>query len=45
MRFSDIRLQYAGKAPETWLDKHEVKILNFEKKEKRFDEKEKGINN
>lgn len=43
MRFSDIRLQYAGEAPETWLDKHEVKTLNFEKKENRFKEKEKDL--
>jgi predicted Holliday junction resolvase-like endonuclease len=40
MRFSDIRLQYAGKGPETWLDKHETKILLLQKKEEKFLEKE-----
>ena len=29
MRFSDIRLQYAGKGPETWLDKHEANLPSF----------------
>jgi predicted Holliday junction resolvase-like endonuclease len=40
MRFSDIRLHYAGKAPETWLDKHDMKLSSIEEKEKKFDEKE-----
>ena len=41
MRFSDIRLHYAGEAPKTWLDKHEAKLLKLEKKENKFDEQEK----
>ena len=45
MRFSDLRLQYAGKAPETWLDVHERKSLTLQKKEDRFEEKEKTMRN
>jgi len=40
MRFSDIRLQYEGKTPETWLDKYESKIVSLQKKEDKFQEKE-----
>jgi len=43
MRFSDLRLQYAGKVPETWLDKHETTLKNQQKKEDEFKEKEKGM--
>jgi hypothetical protein len=32
MHFSDIRLQYAGKGPITWLDKHEVKLSETPRK-------------
>lgn len=40
MRFSDIQLQYAGKAPETWLDQHERKLSTLDEMERKFDEKE-----
>jgi len=40
MRLSDLHLKYTGKAPRTWLDKHELKLLFQEKKEKLFEEKE-----
>ena len=40
MRLSDLHLKYTGRAPRTWLDKHELKLLSQEKKEKFFEEKE-----
>ncbi len=40
MRLSDLHLKYSGKAPKTWLDKHESKLLTLEKKEELFEEKE-----
>jgi len=40
MRLSDLHLKYTGKAPRTWLDKHESNLLSLEKKEKLFEEKE-----
>lgn len=40
VRFSDLRLQYAGATPETWLDRYESKVVSFEKKEEKFNEKE-----
>lgn len=43
MRLSDLHLQYSGKAPRTWLDKHESKLLALEKKEALFAEKERTI--
>lgn len=43
MRFSDIRLQYDGEGPETWLDKHDAKLLSLEKQEEKFDKKEKEM--
>jgi len=43
MRLSDLDLQYEGKAPETWLDKYEAKMLELEKKEEKFEEKEKDL--
>jgi predicted Holliday junction resolvase-like endonuclease len=43
MRFGDLRLQYVGVAPETWLDKHETNLLTQQKKEEKFDEKEKDL--
>ena len=41
MRLSDIKLEYAGESPITWLDKHEEKLFNQEEKEIKFKEKEK----
>ena len=43
MRFSDLRLQYAGDAPETWLDKYDLKIMAIQKKEDKFKAKEKEM--
>jgi len=43
MRLSELDLQYEGKAPETWLDKYEAKMLELEKKEEKFEEKEKDL--
>lgn len=43
MRLSDLHLRYTGKAPRTWLDKYESKILSFQKKEALFAEKERKI--
>lgn len=40
MRLSDLHLRYAGKAPRTWFDKYEAKLLSQEKKEKLFEEEE-----
>ena len=40
VRLSDLHLKYTGKAPRTWLDKYELKLLFQEKKEKLFGEKE-----
>ena len=49
MRLSDLHLKYLGKAPKTWLDTHESRLLAQEKREDLFDEKaekirEKSIN-
>lgn len=43
MRLSDIRLQYAGEAPETWLDKYQTKIVTLEEKESKFKKKEREM--
>ena len=40
MRLSDLHLKYSGKAPKTWLDKHESKLLTLGKKEELFEGKE-----
>ena len=40
MRLSDLHLKYTGKAPRTWLDKYDSKLLSLGKKEKLFGEKE-----
>jgi len=40
MRLSDLHLKYSGKAPKTWLDRHELRLLSLEKKETLFEEKE-----
>ena len=45
MRLSDLHLKYSGKAPKTWLDKHESKLLTLEKKEELFEEKESEMRN
>jgi predicted Holliday junction resolvase-like endonuclease len=43
MRLSDLHLRYTGKAPKTWLDKYEHRLSLLEKREERFDEKEREI--
>ena len=43
MRLSDLHLRYTGKAPRTWLDKYESKVLSFHQKEALFAEKERQI--
>lgn len=40
LRLSDLHLRYAGKAPKTWLDRHESRLLALQKKENLFEEKE-----
>ena len=40
MRLSDLHPKYTGKAPRTWLDKYDLRLLSQEKKEKLFKEKE-----
>ena len=40
VRLSDLHLKYLGKAPRTWLDRYESKLLAQEKKERLFKEKE-----
>jgi len=40
MRLSDLHLKYPGKAPKTWLDKFESKLLAQENRENLFREKE-----
>ena len=40
VRLSDLHLKYLGRAPRTWLDKYESKILAQEKNERLFGEKE-----
>lgn len=42
-RLSDLRLQYEGKAPLTWLDTLDAKSRALDSKEERFDEKEKEL--
>lgn len=43
MRLSDLRLRYTGKAPKTWLDTHQSKLLSLQKKEELFDEEEEKL--
>jgi len=43
LRLSDLRLKYKGKAPRTWLDNHQTKVIRLEKKEFLFDEKEDNL--
>lgn len=45
MRLSDLHLRYTGKVPKTWLDEYEQKLLTLQKREDRFDEKEREIRN
>jgi hypothetical protein len=37
---SDLHLKYSGKAPKTWLDKHELKLLALQEQERLFEDKE-----
>jgi len=43
LRLSDLHLKYVGKAPKTWLDEYESKMLSLQKKVEAFEEKEKEI--
>jgi predicted Holliday junction resolvase-like endonuclease len=43
MRLSDLHLKYFGRAPKTWLDTYDHKLLAFERKERLFEEKEKEM--
>ena len=43
MRLSDLHLRYTGKAPKTWLDNYDQKLLALQKREERFSEKESEI--
>ena len=40
VRLSDLHLKYTGKAPRTWLDKYDSKLLAQEKKESAFEKQE-----
>jgi predicted Holliday junction resolvase-like endonuclease len=42
-RLSDLHLKYAGKAPKTWLDTYESKIVRLMEKEELFKTQEKEI--
>ena len=44
-RLSDLRLQYTGKAPSTWLDRLDQKSQELDQKEDRFSEKEAKLRN
>jgi len=39
VRLSDLHLKYLGKAPRTWLDRYESKLLAQQKREMLFEEK------
>lgn len=43
MRLSDLHLRYVGKAPKTWLDKYDYKLLTQQKKEELFEQEEAKI--
>jgi len=43
MRLSDLHLRHVGKAPKTWLDKHQSNDLTLQKKVEKFEEKENQI--
>ena len=43
MRLSDLHLRYTGKAPKTWLDNYDQKLVALKKREERFSEKESEI--
>jgi len=40
VRLSDLHLKYGGRAPKTWLDKHELQLLRLQEKVAAFEEKE-----
>ena len=40
MRLSEIHLRYTGKAPKTWLDEFETRVMLFQQKEQAFKKKE-----
>ena len=43
VRLSDLKLQYKGITPTTWLDEHEKRIRRFDRTEQRFEEQEETI--
>lgn len=43
MRLSDLHLRYTGKAPKTWLDDYDGKVLKLEEKEASFEEEREKI--
>jgi len=43
LRLSDLHLKYTGKAPKTWLDEYESKVLGVQQREEKFDEKEQKL--
>ncbi|MGB9842216.1 MAG: Holliday junction resolvase-like protein [Candidatus Bathyarchaeales archaeon] len=43
LRLSDLHLRYTGKAPKTWLDKYEQKLMVLQRKEELFEEKEREL--
>ena len=45
LRLSDLHMKYSGKAPKTWLDTYDSKLLSLEKQEEKFSEKEREIRN
>lgn len=42
-RLSDLHLKYRGVTPKTWLDEYEAKLSLLEKREEKFEEKEREI--
>lgn len=43
LRLSDLHLRYTGKAPKTWLDTYEQKLVALQRKEELFGEKEREL--
>jgi predicted Holliday junction resolvase-like endonuclease len=43
VRFSDLRIEYKGKTPTTWLDSYKTKVRKLEDKEEELDEKEEAL--
>lgn len=43
LRLSDLHLRYTGKAPKTWLDIYEQKLIALQRREELFEEKEREL--